>query len=576
MARSAQDREDHARLRAAESRLEFAVAGSFTLLLAGTLVYVHSLFAPITPPDRLWLWTAMTGVTIALMMLLPLTVLLRRPGDAEINRIWSPAGKVVAVMYNLVVAASVWMLLPYASEPLRLLMVIFYAAAISGQVISTAESIENIVFGVVSVFGSAALFFLNTPGPYSGGLAIFLVVFGGLMLGVAVTLKYAIRAAMRAKLQAEAVSADLASALALANDARDAKTRFIAAASHDLRQPLQAAVLFFEQLRRSERGPLRDKAEAGVALAFEEADALLDRMLEHLRLDAGAVEARCAPSAVAEILERVAQEAAAFAASEGIAITVAPSRLWANTDPAMTGRVLRNFVHNAIRHARCKRVLLGAKRRGDTVRLYVIDDGQGVAEADRAGLFEAYVQGASAGRTNRGGLGLGLASARRMAGLMGGEAGLDARWRRGAAFWIDLPAAAPLVADAAPAGTGSPAPVTGRVLIVDDDEAAREALAGLFTDRGWSVAAADGVAQAEALARDAPFDLIISDWRLGGGDTGADAVAAVRSGAPGLPAMLITGDGSPESHRAIQATGLPVLYKPTSPDRILGLAAELL
>jgi signal transduction histidine kinase len=575
LAKTAQDRDDHARVRAAESRLEFAVAGSFTLLLAGTLAYVHSLFAPITPPDRLWLWTGMTGFTIACMMLLPLTVLLRRPDDAEINRLWSPAGKVVAVMYNLVVAASVWMLLPYASEPLRLLMVIFYAAAISGQVISTAESIENIVFGVVSVFGSAALFFLNTPGPYSGGLAIFLVAFGALMLGVAVTLKYAVRSAIKARLQAEAVSADLATALTVANDARDAKTRFIAAASHDLRQPLQAAVLFFEQLRRSDAGPVRDKAEAGVALAFEEADALLDRMLEHLRLDAGAVEARRAPSPTAEILARVAQESAAFAASEGIVIAVAPTRLWADTDPAMTGRVLRNFVHNAIRHARCSRILLGARRRGDKVRLYVVDDGQGVAEADRAGLFEAYVQGSGADRENRGGLGLGLASARRMAGLMGGEVGLDAGRRRGAAFWIDLPACRPGAATASPEQTAA-ASATGRVLIVDDDEAARQALAGLFADRGWRVVAADGVAEARAFARDNTFDLIISDWRLGGGDTGADAIAAARQDAPGLPAMLITGDGSPESHRAIQATGLPVLYKPTPPDRILSLAAELL
>ncbi|MDB5471289.1 MAG: composite two-component regulatory (sensor kinase and response regulator hybrid) transcription, partial [Caulobacter sp.] len=128
----------------------------------------------------------------------------------------------------------------------------------------------------------------------------------------------------------------------------------------------------------------------------------------------------------------------------------------------------------------------------------------------------------------------------------------------------------------AASAAGATAAATGRVLIVDDDEAAREALAGLFSDHGWRVGAADGVAQAGALARETAFDLIISDWRLGGGDTGADAIAAVRATAPGLPAMLITGDGSPESHRAIQATGLPVLYKPTPPDRILGLAAELL
>jgi len=357
---------------------------------------------------------------------------------------------------------------------------------------------------------------------------------------------------------------------------RDAKTRFIAAASHDLRQPLQAAVLFFEQAMSATTQTTRMAGASGVKLAFEEADSLLDRILEHLRLDAGAVEARPQSVLVGDLLARVAAEAVAFAANEDVEIRVVASGISVLADPAMAGRALRNFLLNAIRHARAGRVLLGAKRSGTLVRLYVIDDGVGIAPDERKGLFEEYVQGAEAGRDPRGGLGLGLASARRIAHLMNGSVGLDARWKRGAAFFLDLPratAARPVGAVATPLSDGLAR--TGRVLIVDDDGASRQALSGLFSGHGWDVESAAGLSQARQCAATRDLDLIICDWRLGGGTTGADVVKSVRQLRPELPALLVTGDGSAESHQAISASRIAVMYKPTTPDLILARAAEI-
>ena len=194
---------EYQRMRAAESRIEFAVAGAFTILIAGTLAYVHSLFAEIVPAWRLWSWTVMVIIVVVVMVLVPVLVFLRKPDDAEIMRIWSPVGKLCAILFDTAVAASVWMLLPYASEPLRLLMVIFYAACVSGQVISTAESLGTILYGVVTIFGSAAIFFLINPGPYSVPLSLFLAAFGALMIGVALVLKYAVRSAIMSKMRAE-------------------------------------------------------------------------------------------------------------------------------------------------------------------------------------------------------------------------------------------------------------------------------------------------------------------------------------------------------------------------------------
>lgn len=433
------DPAEHVRVRAAESRIEFNVAGAFTILIAGTLAYVHLLFADIVPPMRLWTWTGMVIAAIVVMVVLPVAVLVRRPDDAEIMAIWSPLGKFAAILFDTTVAASVWLLLPYASEPLRLLMVVFYAACVSGQVISTAESLGTITFGVVSIFGSAALFFVMAPGPYSVGLAVFLVAFGALMIGVAATLKVAIRSAIAARLSAEAISGDLAAALAAATEARQAKTRFIAAATHDLRQPLQAAALFFNRIatRQSVSG---DAAVVNARLAFAEAAGLLDQLLEHLRLDGGMIVPEVQPTPLAEILPRVCTEVAEIAAVSAFRITQPRSSLVVSADPALLVRIIRNLLHNAMRHSRGGRILVGGRRRGDQVRIYVVDDGRGIPSAMAATLFED-VKPQTADPVGQSGVGLGLPSSRRMAELMGGSVGLDPAWRHGAAFYCELPLA---------------------------------------------------------------------------------------------------------------------------------------
>ena len=239
---------EHQRIRAAESRIEFTVAGLMTFLIAGTFVYLHMLFRPIVPPANLMLWKWFMGLVIALLIALPITVLIRRPDDLELATVWARAGNVVTALFDLAVASAVWLFFPYASEQLQLLMVVFFCATISAQVITTAEAIGNITFAVVAVLGSTAVFFLQSDSSYAISLALFLTAYGLLMIGVALTLKYAVRSAIKSRLKAEEASTELAIALEQAQKARDDRTAFIAAASHDLRQPLQAAMLFFQQL----------------------------------------------------------------------------------------------------------------------------------------------------------------------------------------------------------------------------------------------------------------------------------------------------------------------------------------
>lgn len=217
-----------------------------------------------------------------------------------------------------------------------------------------------------------------------------------------------------------------------------AKARFLAAASHDLDQPLQSARLFFDQFKRGSDDVSRNRASQRLDWAFETMQDMVHQVTQHLQLEAGATAAKREQVAIATVLARVLELNEPAAASRNISLKTLAIKGGVPGDATLIERALSNFVTNAIRHAGAKRILLGARRSKGRVRLWVIDDGRGIADADRASLFEDYTQGSDHHGEQRGGFGLGLASARRMAELMGGSVGLDTSWRRGSAFFLDL------------------------------------------------------------------------------------------------------------------------------------------
>ena len=567
---------EYQRIRAAESRIEFTVAGLMTFLIAGTFIYVHLLFKPVVPPKNLMLWTWFMGFVIALLIALPLTVLIRRPADLELATVWARAGNVVTALFDLAVASAVWLFFPYASEQLQLLMVVFFCATISAQVITTAEAIGNITFAVIAVLGSTALFFLQSDSSYAISLALFLTAYGLLMIGVALTLKYAVRSAIKSRLKAEEASAELVIALEQAQKARDDRTKFIAAASHDLRQPLQAAMLFFQQLSMNPKEHLRKRAETGVQQAFQEANALLDRMLEHLRLESGTMPTAICAVDLAPLVATLAAEHEVIARNAGISLRAFGGGYRVRTDPHLLSRILRNLLHNACTHSNGERLLILSRRMGNRVRLYVIDDGMGFGEGAEQ-CFQPYVQGAVA-RGKAQGMGLGLAVSREMARLVGGSLGLDPRWTSGAAVYVDLPLLAEMRSTPlarSPQSAGRDALATMRIIVVDDDEGARVALADLLGLIAIEVHAVATLAELDSLTGIKP-DLIISDWHLADGYRGDAAAALAQCKWPGIVAIYITGDGSPETLHKMSSSQIPVLWKPTDIDALGDIAGKLM
>jgi signal transduction histidine kinase len=226
-----------------------------------------------------------------------------------------------------------------------------------------------------------------------------------------------------------------------AEASRDGRTRFLASASHDLGQPLQAARLFFDQAMANPAGPARDAAARGLNWAFDSTEALLGQMLDHLRLESGQVAARIEAFPLGPAIAQLAEMHEPAARLARVDIIAVPTRLAVRADRALVDRALGNLVTNALRHARARRVLVGARKTAGRVLIWVIDDGVGIPEADHPRLFDDHFQGSNHGDDVRGGFGLGLASTRRLAALMQGAAGIDRRWTRGSAFWIELPAA---------------------------------------------------------------------------------------------------------------------------------------
>ncbi|WP_293904829.1 HAMP domain-containing sensor histidine kinase [Phenylobacterium sp.] len=404
---------------------------------AGVMVFALWALGPALPVARRELIVVILVVLIGLWVGVIVVWSLGRHRMDGRRLTWRRANWAITWLGNASNIAGFWLAMPYADDALVLLLAVFSYAAVTVAVLGSIQrppASEGWVLAPVALPASLALWAALHWDRYVGPLMPYSLVYVIMMLELRRTVQRSSNRAYAAQQAAEAALAEVAAE-------RDAKTRFLTSASHDLGQPLQAARLSFDQVLRSPDPVQREKAARRVAWAFDATEQLLRQMLDHLRLESGVVEARIAPVPVGPLIARLAELQEPAARLAGVELHALPSRLVASADAALTERALGNLLANAIRHAKARRVLVGARRCAGRVRVWVIDDGAGIAEADAPGLFEDYVQGSDHGDEIRGGFGLGLASARRMAGLMGASVGLERKWLHGSAFWLELEAA---------------------------------------------------------------------------------------------------------------------------------------
>lgn len=376
-------------------------------------------------------------------------------------------------------------------------------------------------------------------------------------------------------------TAELRAQKAQAESATLAKSRFLAAASHDLRQPLHALSLLVEALReRVPEGEAKRLAEH-IESSASTMESLLNALLDLSRLDAGVVEARPECFPLDRVFANVERQFAPVAAIKGLRLVVRHTRAWVYSDPALLERILANLVSNALRYTDAGGVLVGARRvQKDWLRLEVWDTGKGIPPEFQAKVFEEYFQLANPERHRDKGLGLGLAIVSRLARLLGSSVQVRSRLGKGSCFNLRFARCHARAEEA-------PKPVAKRVAMplehalvafIDDDESILEAMVDVFDHWGVALAAGEDGAQVrrelEELGRRP--DVILSDYRLREGRTGIEAIATLREAFGPIPAALITGDTAPETIQAIRQSGLPLLHKPLKPAKLRAFLSHLL
>jgi signal transduction histidine kinase len=359
--------------------------------------------------------------------------------------------------------------------------------------------------------------------------------------------------------------------------ANAAKSRFLAAASHDLRQPVAAIGLITELLRGRLQDPSSRDLTERLNHAVVSMESLLKGLLDLSRLDSGTVEVHPQRVNLQRLLGSIASHEAESARHKGLTLRVRPSLAVAWTDPVLLEQVLRNLVGNAVHHTTRGGVMVAVRQRANHLLVQVWDTGRGIAPADQARIFEEFVQLGNPGRDRRQGLGLGLAIVQRAVRLLGHELSLRSTPGRGTCFTLRVPCAPaepgrarPLAPDTAPAqaqpGAAKHPMLTGEVMLVEDELAIRESLRRLLESWGMRVSAGPDLTWVKAQPR-RDWDLLVSDHRLPDG-TGRDVVQHLRLAQPDLPALIISGDTSPEQLAQLARSGLPVLHKPFRAERL--------
>lgn len=364
----------------------------------------------------------------------------------------------------------------------------------------------------------------------------------------------------------------------LAENESQAKTKFLAAASHDIRQPIHALGLFLEVLARSPLTTFQQQVLQNANTAFEASAEMLNTLLDFSRVEAGVVEVQQRAIYLQPLLNKLENEMAPLAANKNLVYRSKDTDSIVVSDPALLELILRNLVSNAIRYTEKGGILIACRKRGACTSLEIWDTGIGIDSAHHDNIFKEFYQLGNTERDRKKGLGLGLAIVRGYTQKLKHNLLFNSILGRGSVFKLELLNAieTPRL-DSVVTKQPQLASLNAHVLVIDDDETVRIGMVGLLQTWGCQVIAADSIDEALGLIKTQQPDLIISDFRLRDSQTGAQAIAQIRAACGlNIPALLITGDTAKD--RLIEATqsGIPLLSKPVAPAALYKKLSEIL
>jgi CheY-like chemotaxis protein/two-component sensor histidine kinase len=367
----------------------------------------------------------------------------------------------------------------------------------------------------------------------------------------------------------------------VAESANLAKSRFLAAASHDLRQPMHTISLLVGLLRDQMRHPDAHHIVGKIHASVQAMGSMFDSLLDISKFDAGVVTPHMQTFAIASLLDRLAATYEAQAHEKKLTLKIVPSSVQVTSDPVLLERILGNLVSNAIRYTEQGGVLVGCRRRGGNLAVQVWDTGIGIDESQHDNIFEEFFQLSNPERDRSKGLGLGLSIAKRSAALLGHELTVCSIPGKGSVFSIALPiSAANNGSDALAPSTEVPSDLLARafVVVVDDNTENRESTEALLQHWGCHVVSAASAEDALTALHNhlRTPDLIISDYRLRDGHDGVTAIRQIRQCAEyDIPAIIVTGDMTIHDEQ-MREESIGLLHKPVNALQLQRLAEELL
>lgn len=408
-------------------------------------------------------------------------------------------------------------------------------------------------------------------------IAALILVFGLVLLSLAKDSFRLLKESFEIRKEQEILNRQLLSALDEAEAANRAKTRFLASASHDLRQPMHTLSLFGAALTMR---PL-DEATRQIAIhmntALQALSVQLDALLDVSKLDAGVVPVRKTTFSLSAFLARLEDEYLPVAGSKGLVLSIqCPPDASCETDEVLLARIVRNLLENAIKYTPSGQIAVGVHAGDGTAPqvdaghwvISVEDTGIGIPEGEHQRVFEEFYQLHNPERDRSRGLGLGLSIVRRLAQLLELTIDLSSLPGRGTRFSVTVPAGRRAVGTSC--GVGPPADgfiqsLAGtRVLVLDDEEAVRKGMEALLQAFGCQVRSAGCIAEAVTQCRSMSPDIVLVDLRLRGDENGIAAIRQLRSMHPALPAILVSGDTAPSRIKDAHEAGIAMLHKPVS------------
>ena len=564
------------RLRGEQVRL---LANNVPALVVGTLILAAGAAALLWANGQA-LWPVAGWLAAMVLLCAARLGLLRRfrraAGDTPQR--WAPAFVLASALAGLCWGALAWLFFT-PDQPLMLAIV---AIVLMSILSSATQSLgpffpAHLAFALPCVLPFAARCLWSGQGSLAtlGALTLVYLVMAELF---ALRIARAIEDALRLRFENESLVAQLTVENERAATANLAKTRFLATASHDLRQPIHAMSLFVPALKALATQPTVSPRVVGniaerLQAALDTMAQLLNRLLDMSRLDAGALQPSPQPVNLHALLHKVSDEVAQQALTKGLKLRVHDhAALVVQTDPAILHTILSNLASNAVRYTERGGVLLAARRRGDRVRLEVWDSGIGISTEDLPRITDEFfqAQGGQRDASQSRGFGLGLAIVKRSAELLGSPLRVRSRPGRGSVFAIELPLATAAAPDGAALRLEAALSRPRQVLVVDNDEQILSAMSYLL--RGWGHEPLLAGTLNEALAHldaGAAPELALIDLHLASDEHGLQVAERLRERlGPRIRLAVVTGDTGPEALASICAAGLTGLHKPVDPDRL--------